>query len=182
MHLRSFVLSLFVVISFNSCAIQSSCIDSFGFPFSDNYIISNLSDIDDTMAKIAKEIYPTFGGGSVVITDFINSKTYKPTTSGVYLANLLRGHISRNTTARILQLDLAQSFTLNASGLSVLTRKADEILKQKNIALIGIVGSYMVQGKSFHIFVRRINLRSGILISSSTKIIPYYCIGNQINN
>ena len=65
-------------------------------------------------------------------------------------------------------------------GLSVLTREADDVLKQKNMTLVGIVGSYSVQGNRIHIFIRRINLRTGRIISTSTKLIPYACIGDSI--
>lgn len=164
----------------NSCTFSSACVDSFGFPLSDARIISNISNMDKKMEEIAREIYPVFGGGNVIITDFVDAKAYKPTPTGVYLADLLRGFISTHTTARILQLDLGRSFTLNATGLSILTREADEVIKQKSIALVGIIGSYSIQGNRVHIFVRRINLRTGRIISTSTKLIEYACIGESI--
>ncbi len=171
---------LLISLILNSCTFSSTCTDNLGFRLSDDKIISGISNIDKRMEEIAREIYPVFGGGNVIITDFVDAKIYKPTPTGVYLANLLRGFISTHTTARVLQLDLGSSFTLNANGLSVLTREADEVIKQKSIALVGIVGSYSVQGNKVHIFVRRINLRTGRVISTSTKLIEYACIGDSI--
>ena len=171
---------LFLSFSLNSCTFSSICVDAFGFPLSDARIISNMSNIDKKIEEIAREIYPVFGGGNVIITDFVDAKVYRPTPTAIYLANLLRGFISTHTTARVLQLDLGKSFSLDSAGLSVLTRRADEVIKQRSIALVGIIGSYSVQGNRVHIFVRRINLRTGRVISTSTKLIEYACIGESI--
>ena len=62
---------------------------------------------------MAREIYPVLGGGNVIITDFVDAQTYRPTPSGIYLADLLRGFITTHTTARVLQLDIGRNFTLN---------------------------------------------------------------------
>jgi len=98
----------FLSFLLNSCTFSSTCTDSFGFPLSDSRIISNISNMDKRMEEIAREIYPVLGGGNVIITDFVDAKIYKPTPTGIYLADLLRGFISTHTTARILQLDSQQ--------------------------------------------------------------------------
>lgn len=179
-HFYKYIFLLPFSFILNSCTFSSTCTDSFGFPLSAEIIISNISNMDKKMEEVAQEIYPVLGGGNVIITDFVDAATYRPTPSGVYLANLLRGFLSTHTTARILQLDLGKSFTLDNLGLSVLTREADEVLKQKSVVLVGIIGSYSIQGNKIHIFVRRINLRTGRIISTSTKLIPYGCIGESI--
>jgi hypothetical protein len=171
---------LLFLFLFYSCSFSSACTDSFGFPISSSKIISNISNMDKKIEEIAREIYPVLGGGNVIITDFVDASTYQPTPSGVYLADLLRGFITTHTTARVLQLDIGRSFTLDALGLSILTREAEDVLKQKHVTLVGIIGSYSIQGNRVHIFVRRINLRTGRIISTSTKLIPYACIGESI--
>ena len=179
-HFYNYTYMILLSFILNACTFSSTCTDSFGFPLTPGMIISNISNMDKKIEEIAREIYPALGGGNVIITDFVDASTYRPTPSGVYLANLLRGFVSTHTTARILQLDLGRSFTLDNFGLSVLTREADEVIKQKSIALVGIIGSYSIQGNKIHIFVRRINLRTGRIISTSTKLIPYACIGESI--
>jgi len=179
-YLSRVVLLLLVLAFLNSCSLISGCKDSLGFKFSSEFVVSNIDSIDHAIEEISREIYPTYGGGNVVITDFVESSSYKASSSGVFMGELLRNFISRNTTAKVLQLDIGKSFTLSSNGLTLLTRHAENVLQQKNISLIGLIGSYHIQNNALYIFVKRINIRTGKVIMSSSRKIPYSCIGSTI--
>ena len=176
--MRYLILS-FIGLFFYGCTSTAGCVSGFGSLMSGITITSSLP-IEKYIDKMAKEIYPSLGGGNVVITDFVNTNTYQSSNVGILLAEMLKSSINRYTNARILQVDFGKAFKLTPGGLIVLTRNAKKVMPINTSVSVGLVGTYNITYNSFYIFIKRINLRTGTVIHSTSQKISFSCIGEYI--
>jgi hypothetical protein len=129
---------------------------------------------------MAEELYPRYGGGNIVITDFVNTTTYQSTPAGIIMAEMLKASISHKTTARVIQPDFGRSFHLTPNGLTALTRNVKKIMPTNTSSSIALVGSYNIINNTLYLFVKRINIRSTTIIYSATRKINFSCFGDYV--
>jgi hypothetical protein len=174
-----YILFLITIFIFTGCTSTTSCKRSFGQDISHLDIISALP-IDKYIDDMSKELYPRYGGGNIVITDFVNTTTYTATPSGIIMAELLKTAISRNTSARVIQADFGRSFKLTPLGLVALTRDIKKIMPTRTSASIALVGSFNIVNNSLYMFIKRINIRSATVVQSAYRKISFSCFGDYI--
>ena len=167
------------VLLFSGCTSIQQCKGAFNQSLPHADIISALP-IEEHINAMSKELYPAYGGGNMVVTDFIDTNNYHATSAGVLMGEMLKTSVARNTNARVLQLDFAKSFKLSPTGMTVLTRDAQKRLKSRLSASIALVGSYNISSNSLYLFVKRINIRTGSVIHSVSRKLTFSCFGDII--
>ena len=167
------------VFALSGCTSIQQCKGAFNQSLPDIDILSALP-IDEHINAMSLELYPAYGGGNMVVTDFINTNSYHATSAGVLMGEMLKTSVARNTNSRVLQLDFGKSFRLTPTGMTVLTRDAQKRLKSRLSASIALVGSYNIANNSMYLFIKRINIRTGSVIHSVSRKLTFSCFGDII--
>lgn len=169
----------FIIFFINSCANTSACRDGFGRPIPHSDVVSALP-IAKYIDNMADSLYPRFGGGSIMITDFVNTTTYQSSPAGILMAEILKASISNKTNAKIIQADFSKSFRLTPNGLVALTRDIEKVMPNNTHVPIALVGSYNIFNNSLYIFIKRINIRNASIIHSVSRKMSFSCFGDYI--
>jgi len=118
---------------------------------------------------------------TVLVTDFVDLKSYVPGDSGLLMGEMMRGSLNQVCCYKIVQAEFGRYFKLNDSGLVSLTRRVSEIKKDDYPQPEAVVGTYnYLNNSKVVLFVRRINTTTGYVTKMTTKEIDYSCIGRQI--
>ena len=118
---------------------------------------------------------------TVLVTDFVDIKSYMPENSGLLMGELMRGSLNQVCCYRIVQAEFGKYFRLNENGLVALTRRISEIKKDEYPQPEAVVGTYnYLNNSKVVLFVRRINTNTGHVVKMVTREIDYSCIGRQI--
>lgn len=119
---------------------------------------------------------------TVLVTDFVDIKSYMPEHSGLLMGELMRGSLNRVCCYKIVQAEFGKYFKLNEHGLVSLTRRVSEIKKDDYPQPEAVVGTYnYLNNSKVVLFVRRINTTTGHVVKMVTREIDYSCIGRQIS-
>ena len=132
-------------------------------------LMPNLCSMDD------------FKRQTVLVTDFVDIKTYTPEMPGLLMGELMRGSLNQVCCYKIVQAEFGKYFKLNEHGLVSLTRRVSDIKQDTYPQPEAVVGTYNhVNNNKVILFVRRINTSTGHVVRMVTREIDYSCSGRQI--
>jgi hypothetical protein len=118
---------------------------------------------------------------TVLVTDFVDLKSYVPGESGLLMGEMMRGSLNQVCCYKIVQTEFGKYFKLNENGLVSLTRRVSEIKHDDYPQPEAVVGTYnYLNNSKVVLFVRRINTTTGYVTKMVTREIDYSCIGRQI--
>ena len=118
---------------------------------------------------------------TVLVTDFVDLKSYVPGESGLLMGELMRGSLNQVCCYKIVQAEFGKYFKLNENGLVSLTRRVSEIKHDGYPQPEAVVGTYnFLNNSKVVLFVRRINTTTGYVTKMVTREIDYSCIGRKI--
>lgn len=119
---------------------------------------------------------------TVLVTDFVDIKTYTPELPGLLMGEMMRGGLNQVCCYKIVQAEFGKYFKLNANGLVSLTRHASDIKHDAYPQPEAVVGTYNhVSNNKVVLFARRINTTTGHVVRMVTREIDYSCTGRQIS-
>ncbi len=119
---------------------------------------------------------------TVLVTDFVDIKTYMPDLPGLLMGEMMRGSLNQVCCYKIVQAEFGKYFKLNENGLVSLTRRISDIKQDSYPQPEAVVGTYNhVSNNKVVLFVRRINTTTGHVVKMVTREIDYSCYGRQIN-
>lgn len=119
---------------------------------------------------------------TVMVTDFVDIKSYVPEHSGLLMGEMMRGSLNQVCCYKIVQAEFGKYFKLNEHGLVSLTRSASEIKKDTYPQPEAVVGTYnYLNNSKVVLFARRINTATGHVVKMVTREIDYSCSGRQIS-
>lgn len=119
---------------------------------------------------------------TVLVTDFVDLKSYMPGDSGLLLGEMMRGSLNQVCCYKIVQAEFGKYFKLNENGLISLTRRVSEIKNGDYPQSEAVVGTYnFLNNSKVVLFVRRINTETGQVIKMVTREIDYRCLGRDIS-
>lgn len=156
-----FILSLLLL----SCShlYQSSCI----YQLSPTEKVS-AAKLEEPFKEIALEICSK-EAHPIVIPDFLEIKSLKASSVGLILGELLRSHYSQECRGKIIQVEFPKHFQLTHEGLISLTRNP-ELIKHQQIAIKeAVIGTYSYTDSSLRVFVRQIDVETGVIKKMITK-------------
>lgn len=138
--------------------------------------------------KVMQAIIPTSCGleetrrQTVLVTDFVDIKSFMPEHSGLLMGEMMRGSLNRVCCYKIVQAEFGKYFKLNEHGLVSLTRRVSEVKQDDYQQPEAVVGTYnYLNNSKVVLFVRRINTTTGHVVKMVTREIDYSCIGRQIS-
>jgi len=118
---------------------------------------------------------------TVLVTDFVDLKSYVPGDSGLLMGELMRGSLNQVCCYKIVQAEFGKYFKLNENGLVSLTRRVSEIKHDDYPQPEAVVGTYnYLNNSKVVLFVRRINTTTGYVTKMVTREIDYSCIGRKV--
>jgi len=118
---------------------------------------------------------------TVLVTDFVDIKTYTPGNPGLLMGELMRGSLNQVCCYKIVQAEFGKYFKLNENGLVSLTRRVSEIKNGDYPQPEAVVGTYnYLDNSKVVLFVRRINTTTGHVTKMVTRELDYSCIGRKI--
>lgn len=118
---------------------------------------------------------------TVLVTDFVDLKSYVPGESGLLMGEMMRGSLNQVCCYKIVQAEFGKYFKLNENGLVSLTRRVSEIKRDDYPQPEAVVGTYnFLNNSKVVLFVRRINTTTGYVTKMVTREIDYSCIGRKI--
>jgi len=119
---------------------------------------------------------------TVLVTDFVDIKSYMPEHSGLLMGEMMRGSLNQVCCYRIVQAEFGKYFKLNDNGLISLTRRISEIKKDDYPQPEAVVGTYnYLNNSKVVLFVRRINTSTGHVVKMVTRELDYSCVGRKIS-
>lgn len=110
----------------------------------------------------------------LVVTDFMNLSYFEPKKTGLVLAEMMRGSLSKQCNSRIIQGEFSKYLKLSDKGFVVLTRSVDEVKNQELTARQIVVGTYESNGNKLLIFVKNIDMSTGIAEKVITRELEFY--------
>ncbi|MGE3259811.1 MAG: FlgO family outer membrane protein, partial [Geobacter sp.] len=118
---------------------------------------------------------------TVLVTYFVDLKSYIPGESGLLLGEFMRGSLSQVCCYKIVQAEFGRYFKLNENGLVSLTRRISEVKQDDYPQPEAVVGTYnYLNNSKVALFVRRINTTTGHVTKMVTREIDYSCIGRKV--
>ena len=118
---------------------------------------------------------------TVLVTDFVDLKSYVPGESGLLMGEMMRGSLNQVCCYKIVQAEFGKYFKLNENGLVSLTRRVSEIKRDDYPQPEAVVGTYnFLNNSKVVLFVRRINTTTGYVTKMVTREVDYSCIGRKI--
>lgn len=118
---------------------------------------------------------------TVLVTDFVDIKSYMPGNPGLLMGELMRGSLNQVCCYKIVQAEFGKYFKLNENGLVSLTRRVSEIKSGDYPQPEAVVGTYnYLDNNKVVLFVRRINTTTGHVVKMVTRELDYSCIGRKI--
>ncbi len=118
---------------------------------------------------------------TVLVTDFVDLKSYIPGESGLLMGEFMRGSLSQVCCYKIVQAEFGKYFKLNENGLVSLTRRVSEIKQDDYPQPEAVVGTYnYLNSSKVVLFVRRINTTTGHVTKMVTREIDYSCLGRKV--
>lgn len=118
---------------------------------------------------------------TVLVTDFVDLKSYVPGDSGLLMGELMRGSLNQVCCYKIVQAEFGKYFKLNENGLVSLTRRISEVKKDEFPQPEAVVGTYnYLNNSKVVLFVRRINTTTGHITKMVTRELDYSCVGRRV--
>lgn len=118
---------------------------------------------------------------TVLVTDFVDLKSYVPGDSGLLMGEMMRGSLNQVCCYKIVQAEFGRYFKLNENGLVSLTRRVSEIKKDEYPQPEAVVGTYnYLNNSKVVLFVRRINTTTGHVTKMVTRELDYSCVGRKV--
>ena len=170
--LAIFIISLFLL---TGCSLShQSCPND---PFGGEYSIEKTDfkavakrGIDDIFSNILE--IPEY----TLITDFVDTDTLKGGTSlSFVLSNAYKDSLVNLNKFRVLEVELAKYFKIGNSGVKILTRELKELLNSNLKSKYALIGSYSATTNQLLIFLKLVNLESGMVEKSFMDTLQTSC-------
>jgi hypothetical protein len=171
----------FFCLFYVSCALWTPFNNQYKFSpqISVDSVIPNL-ELEDPIGEIASKLCPYVSGKMVIVTDFVDISTLKPGKSGLLLGELLKSKLSEMCKTKVIQVEFSKYFTIGQNGFRVLSRDITEIRKISQPVTTAVVGTYHLSQNKLFLFVRVVDVNSGIIPFFTEKKIDYQVEGFTI--
>ena len=111
-----------------------------------------------------------------IVTDFVDLTSLQNYSKlGYILSNSIKNSLIRKYKARVVEAEVSKYFEISGNGLRILSRNIKR-LRTDNFELSrGVVGTYTYTDEEIVIFVKLIDLKTGIIEGSYEKKLPMNC-------
>lgn len=106
----------------------------------------------------------------IIVTDFVEISSLKNHSKiGYILSNSIKDSLINIYNANVVEAEVSNYFKLSANGLRLLTRDTKKVKSLNYKIDNAVVGTYAQNGKELVVFVKLINLETGIIKGSYTN-------------
>ena len=106
----------------------------------------------------------------IIVTDFVDLTSLKNNLNiGYILSNSIKDSLINIAKANVIESEISNYFKLSANGLRLLTRDIKKVKSINYKVDNAIVGTYTYNENELIIFVKLINLKTGIIKGSYTQ-------------
>ncbi len=137
----------------------------------ENEIMINYSSLsDEAIEKIfARSAAPK----RIIVTEFVDLTSLNNSTKlGYVLSNSIKDSLINNKKVSVIESEVSKYFKLSNNGLKILSRDITKIKSTSFNVQKAVVGTYTYTKSELVIFVKLVNLETGIIEGSYTKTLP----------
>lgn len=125
---------------------------------------------DEAMYNIFKE---TKLPAKIIVTDFVDVTSLDNHTKlGYVLSNNIKNSLINNYKANVVEAEVSKYFKISGNGLKILSRDVDKLRATNFNVQYAVVGTYTHSDNELIVFVKYIDLKSGIIKGSYTQTFP----------
>jgi len=115
-------------------------------------------------------------GDNIIVTDFVDTSSLENQTKlGYVLSNTLKDSLTSKHSFKVLEAEVSKYFKISANGLKILTREHSKIRQSELHVERVMAGTYTYTDEELVVFVKLINLKTGIIEGSYAKTFPMTC-------
>jgi TolB-like protein len=148
-----------VHISYNG--VMDEAIDS---------LLNSPFNLDETNTKKLK------AGEQLLVTDFVDTTSLENNSKfGFVLSNNLKDSLINKHNFKVIEAEVSKYFKISGNGLKILSRSSDN-MRETNVEVMRVVaGTYTYTDEELIVFVKLINLKTGIIEGSYARTLPMTC-------
>jgi len=111
-----------------------------------------------------------------IVTDFVDLTSLQNYSKlGYVLSNAIKNSLIKKRNAKVVEAEVSKYFEISGNGLRVLSRDI-KFLRTDNFELSrAVVGTYTYTDEEIVIFVKLIDLKSGVIEGSYARKLPMTC-------
>ena len=118
-----------------------------------------------------------FPVSTFLVTDFVDIYSLQPKKYGILMGELMRSGLSRTCSAKIVQAEFAQNFSMSESGVIMLSRDPKKVRHAEFPNAEYVVGTFSYSGNKLLLFARRVDLKTGSVTKMTSREITVGCGG-----
>lgn len=109
----------------------------------------------------------------IIVTDFVDLTSLNNNTRlGYVLSNSIKDSLINMYKVSVIEAEISKYFKLSGNGLKILSRDIDKVKSTSFNVKKAVVGTYTYTDSELVVFVKLVNLKTGIIEGSYTKTLP----------
>lgn len=109
----------------------------------------------------------------IIVTEFVDLNHLENYSKlGYVLSNNIKNTLINKHHATVIEAEVSKYFKISANGLKILSRDINEIRSESFNIKQAIIGTYTYTDKEIVIFVKLIDLKTGIIKGSYAETLP----------
>jgi TolB-like protein len=117
----------------------------------------------------------------VVVTEFVDlSSLENPSKFGYVLSNNIKNSLSNELNLDVIEAEVSKYFKISGNGLKILSRDIKKIRTDNLTVKHAVVGTYTSTDSEVIVFVKLVNLQTGLIEGSYSKTLPMNCAMLQL--
>ncbi len=117
----------------------------------------------------------------IIVTEFVDLTSLEnPSKFGYVLSNSIKNSLINDLDTEVIEAEVAKYFKISGNGLKLLSRDIDNIRTDNLNVQHAVVGTYTYTETETVVFVKLVNLATGIIEGSYSKTLPMNCAMLQL--
>lgn len=109
----------------------------------------------------------------IIVTEFVDLTSLNNNTRlGYVLSNSIKDSLINMYKVSVIEAEVSKYFKLSSNGLKILSRDIDKVKSTTFNVEKAVVGTYTYTDSELVVFVKLVNLKTGIIEGSYTKTLP----------
>jgi len=172
-----FIISIFVIM-FSGCSSNNSLTYSKSATIKDGFHSREVRDVYIDYALLAdnstKSLFKKMElPKKVIVTDFVDVTSLDNHRKlGYVLSNNIKNSLINNYDIAVVEAEVSKFFKISGNGLKILSRDINKLRSTNFNVQYAIVGTYTYSANELIVFVKLIDLKTGIIKGSYAKTFP----------
>lgn len=170
--MRQIILALPLILLLSGCTIVKENEDSFQFKYLQLTTTTNFEwTTANLLSPLCEDIQTkTKGIMPIYVVDFVNLENLENQSElGFILSDNIKSQVTQKCNTPIYSLEYAKYLKMGPNGSKLLSRDYDDLAAKKiNKNTYALVGSYVITQRQLITYLKLIDLKSGIILKSST--------------